>query len=131
MGNLDLHQKVRASNSIKTTNEENLNTVFLRNCMKSKRPKAPVAKQSFVRVRVEQLSPILIENQIFNYFIAIDEIFQYSNSISKKNFKNFANSVHGVHSGDKCPQDTGSVCLRYPLWGVHGMNEDVSILIRN
>ena len=63
--NLNLHQKVRTSNSIKWKNEENLNTDLLENCMKSKIPKALVAKQSFVRERIGKLITLMIENQVF------------------------------------------------------------------
>ena len=66
--NLNLHQKVRTSNSIKWKNEENLNTDLLENCVKSKRPKALVAKQSFVRERITKFISFLIENQNLQVF---------------------------------------------------------------
>ena len=61
-------KKLAPRKSIKWKNEENLNDTFLRNCVKSNRPKAPVAKQILVRDLVLQLGPLLIENQTLQLF---------------------------------------------------------------
>ena len=130
MGNLDLHQKVGTSKIDQ---------------MEEWRKSEQRAPQKLCEVQHTQgtgretdcgersgcliLSSFDWKSNFANYFIAIDQIFQYLNSIFKKKEENSANSVRWVHSGDKCPQDTGSVCHRHCPCGEHGMQEKVPILI--
>ena len=129
--NLNLHQKVRTSNSIKWKNKVNLNTDLLKNCVKSKRPKALVAKQSFVRERITKFISFLIENhflQLFHHNWWNISIFELN---FRKKIKSSANSVHGPPGANKYPHDAGSVCPRYCLCGESGIHESSTILIRN